>query len=121
VAIVHSRSSTSRLQTNQPRPILGGVRSSILFVTVLLANLGCVPSRSAIVVAPVPPRPQSLRADATWPYLSYNGDFTLPWCEYACRRFIPKDAKLLGCRGVFLSQALQQSLNTGSGVACELD
>lgn len=87
----------------------------------LLINLGCLPAPSAIVIAPVPPRPPALRPNDNWPYLSYDGSPTLPWCEYACRRFLAKGAKLRGCRTVFLSYSLQQSFDATLGVACELD
>jgi hypothetical protein len=85
-----------------------------------LLNASCLPRPSAVVIAPVPPRPASLQSSAAWPYSSYDGTPTLPWCEYACRRFLAKGAELLGCRPVWLSYALQQSLNAADGVACEL-
>ena len=99
------------------------MRSSIPCIAALLVSLGCAATatRSAIVLAPLPPRPGSLQWTAYWPYLADNGDITLPWCEYACRRFVAKDATLLGCRQVSLSFSLQQSLGEVSGVACEVN
>jgi hypothetical protein len=85
-----------------------------------LVNVSCLPKPSAVVLVPMPRKPATLPDASNWPHLSYDGTVTLPWCEYACRRFLAKGAALRGCRRVFLSYSLQQSLDESSGVACEL-
>lgn len=92
-----------------------------MWLVALLVYPSCLPRPSAVVIAPVPPRPDSVPANGHWPYLAYNGTITLPWCEYACRRFLASGATLRGCRQVYLSYSLQRSLNAVDGVACELD
>jgi hypothetical protein len=99
---------------------VGRVRVSLVWLAVLLVNPSCVPSPSAIVIAPIPPRPDALPLNHYWPYLEYDGTITLAWCEYACRRFLASGATLRGCREVYTSYALQQSLDAVAGVACEL-
>lgn len=109
------------LQANACLGYLGRVRVSVVWLAVLLVNPSCLPRPSAVVLAPFPPRPDSLQPHAYWPYLAYDGTPTLPWCQYACGRFLASGATLRGCRQVYLSYSLQQSLHAGNGVACELN